>query len=492
MRAPASVRLSLLLSLIALFLPGSLSRQAFAQWSGAARDTLTHDSFRDENTPQSLVVDTSNTLHVIWERANAGTGWRIFYAHGRAASWTPPVEVGDSSLASYNPALAVEHNTGIPVVAYQASYGLSDEIMVATDSASVWHRTRLTINGTRDLSPTIAVDGSNNTHVAWIGQDSSLSWKIFYAATIGGIWRVQLLSGSSLGGFGSGAAPFLAASPSGVAHIFYRGGDYPDYHIHYATNAHPGDSAWSYEIITTPNGADYTSAATIDAQGTLHLLASGNDGFGFPPHAYYLKKTSGGTWSTPELANPGGTGSGVSLVLDRFGKAHVTWDEVSGNIITGNLYYATNRTGAWSSSPVQTDAQTYNGVLVIDGTGRGHLVAYNGATFPTQEIIVFHSNGTLTGFDQEPPRPGAMVLHQNYPNPFNPGTRIDYRLAERSTIRVRVCDILGREVVSLTNGPEDAGEHSVYFDGSNLASGVYVYTLRSSSSVLSRRMLLLR
>ena len=128
MRAPASVRLSLLLSLIALFLPGSLSRQAFAQWSGAARDTLTHDSFRDENTPQSLVVDTSNTLHVIWERANAGTGWRIFYAHGRAASWTPPVEVGDSSLASYNPALAVEHNTGIPVVAYQASYGLSDEI----------------------------------------------------------------------------------------------------------------------------------------------------------------------------------------------------------------------------------------------------------------------------------------------------------------------------------------------------------------------------
>ena len=492
MRSSRSARLFQLFLLIAMSLPGPLSPHVFAQWSGATRDTLTHDSFRDENTPQSLVVDNSGTLHVVWQRANAGSGWRVFYTRGTAGSWMPREEVGDSLLASFHPSLAVEQSTGIPWVAYQASWGQSDEIMVATDSATAWHRTRLTTNGTPDLSPTIAVDNNNKVHVAWIGQDSSLTWKMVYATNIEGSWKVQLLSGSALGGFGSGAAPCLVVGPSGIAHIFYRGGDYPDYHIDHATNSRPGDSTWSYEIVTTPNGADYTAAATIDAQATLHLLASGNDGFGFPPHAYYMKKASGSSWTSPELANPGGTGSGVSLVLDRFGKAHITWDEVSGNIITGNQYYATNRTGTWSIASVQTDQQTYDGVLGIDAVGRGHLLAYNGATFASQEIIVFHSAATLTGLEEASPQPGAVSLHQNYPNPFNPGTRISYRLTGRSNVSMKVYDVLGGEVESLIRGFQEAGEHTVYFDGSNHASGVYVYTLQCNSSLLMRRMLLLK
>lgn len=478
----------LLFSLSAIF-----SSKGLAQWIGATRDTLTDDLFRDENSSQCIACDNSNTLHVVWQRANSGSGWRVFYGRGGATPWSTPIEVGDSSLTSFHPALAVESGTGTPWVVYQASYATSDEIVIAKDSTSAWGRTRLTNNTTPDFSPTIAIDPSNKVHLAWIGQDASSNWKIVYATNLNGNWQTQLLTGSSLGGFGSGAAPFIAVTQSGVAHIFYRGGDYPDYHIHHATNSLPGDTAWSFEIVTTPNANDFTSSAVIDTQGTLHLLASGNDGFGFPPHAYYTQKVLGGSWSSPELANPGGTGNGGSLIIDRFGKAHITWDEVNGNIITGNLYYATNKSGAWTSVPVQLDNQTYSGVLTVDGMRRGHILAYNGATFPMQEIIVIHSNGVLTGLDEDEVKaPVRFTLYQNHPNPFNPTTAIQFALGTAGQTSLQVFDLLGRDVGTLVNESKLPGMYTVIFDGARLASGVYYYRLQVDGHVDVKKLILLR
>ena len=87
-------------------------------------------------------------------------------------------------------------------------------------------------------------------------------------------------------------------------------------------------------------------------------------------------------------------------------------------------------------------------------------------------------------------------LSQNYPNPFNPTTMISFSVpGSVVTSRVtslRVYDVLGREVVTLVNEAMFPGEYMVAFDGSNLASGVYVYRLFVDGSVFSRKMLLLR
>jgi hypothetical protein len=74
-------------------------------------------------------------------------------------------------------------------------------------------------------------------------------------------------------------------------------------------------------------------------------------------------------------------------------------------------------------------------------------------------------------------------LEQNYPNPFNQTTVISYQLSAVSLVSLRVYDIAGREVAELVNDTQKVGEHTVKWNTSNLASGVYFYRLVTKSSL---------
>ena len=83
-------------------------------------------------------------------------------------------------------------------------------------------------------------------------------------------------------------------------------------------------------------------------------------------------------------------------------------------------------------------------------------------------------------------------LEQNYPNPFNPSTKINYTLAERSIVTLKVYDVLGNEVATIVNTTQEAGKHSVNFDASQLSSGLYIYTIKTGNFTSSRKMMLLK
>ena len=73
-------------------------------------------------------------------------------------------------------------------------------------------------------------------------------------------------------------------------------------------------------------------------------------------------------------------------------------------------------------------------------------------------------------------------LYQNFPNPFNPSTLIKYSLSNNSNVKLIVYNSLGQTVKVLVNSPQSAGSHEINFDASNLASGVYFYTLYTGST----------
>jgi hypothetical protein len=79
-----------------------------------------------------------------------------------------------------------------------------------------------------------------------------------------------------------------------------------------------------------------------------------------------------------------------------------------------------------------------------------------------------------------------------YPNPFNPSTKIAYSIPERGNVILKVYDILGREIVQLVNEVKESGNYQVTFDGGNLNSGVYFYTIESGKYRESKKLLLVK
>ena len=73
--------------------------------------------------------------------------------------------------------------------------------------------------------------------------------------------------------------------------------------------------------------------------------------------------------------------------------------------------------------------------------------------------------------------PGKFSLKQNYPNPFNPSTTIKYSNAHSGEVKIKVIDILGREVIVLNAGYQEGGEHQVKFNPNGIPSGTYFYSL---------------
>ncbi len=93
---------------------------------------------------------------------------------------------------------------------------------------------------------------------------------------------------------------------------------------------------------------------------------------------------------------------------------------------------------------------------------------------------------------EETELPGSFALRQNYPNPFNPATQIEYTVPATSRITLEVFDVLGRSVAMLVDGQQAAGTHTVQFDASHLASGLYLYRLTAGSQVQVKKMMLLK
>ncbi len=85
-----------------------------------------------------------------------------------------------------------------------------------------------------------------------------------------------------------------------------------------------------------------------------------------------------------------------------------------------------------------------------------------------------------------------FALFQNYPNPFNPSTLINFQIPVNGQVFLNVYDMLGREVAVLVNGPIQAGYHQITFDAKNLSSGMYIYRLKAGSTVITRKLTLIK
>ena len=119
----------------------------------------------------------------------------------------------------------------------------------------------------------------------------------------------------------------------------------------------------------------------------------------------------------------------------------------------------------------------------------GNLISFGNA--PDIGIHEYSSSTDIT-------RDGESVLNkfsleQNYPNPFNPTTVVSYQLSAVSQVQLIVYNTLGQKVRTLVNRRQEAGSYSVTFDATDMASGIYIYQLKTQGGFMSaKKMMLIR
>ncbi len=78
--------------------------------------------------------------------------------------------------------------------------------------------------------------------------------------------------------------------------------------------------------------------------------------------------------------------------------------------------------------------------------------------------------------------PTEFNMSQNYPNPFNPSTEISFSLPVEANVALRVYNVIGQEMATITDAAFQAGVHKVSFNASELASGLYIYRLEAKGA----------
>ena len=136
--------------------------------------------------------------------------------------------------------------------------------------------------------------------------------------------------------------------------------------------------------------------------------------------------------------------------------------------------------------------------LVKDGEG---IFCFNAGTvdgvWTMQGCNIYATNSyfapLVTRIKNDIKQPNGFILHQNYPNPFNPGTTIKYALPTAGYITISIYNVLGEEIRELVSENQSAGNYELYFNASDLTSGIYIYRLKTSTGFSnSRKMLLIK
>jgi hypothetical protein len=439
---------------------------ADAQFTGASFDTLTHNSDRDEVSAQHFDIDNTGSLYIVYQRADTAGGWNLFFRKRiQGFSWEPEVSV--STQKGFNPALAVNKITGTSYVAYESDASVNKEIVLCSDSGGVWNCSTVSTSLLDDIYPSVAVDTGGSIHLAWIGTDSAGAYKIMYATNASGTWNIQELTASQLGQFGSGAAPQIATDEQGAAHIVYRGGNSGSYKIHHAFNTTIGGTIWGYDYITTPNAEDFSAAITVGKDTVVRVLISGNDGFGFPNHAYFVTKPyTAVAFDTAMAIAPGFSGTVGDIFTDSLYVSHFVLNEVSGNIYTGNVIYATDVFA--TGSLALNSADTYNANFVLDRDLHGFISAYQGNTFATEEVIVYGYIYPLNGISTIKNSSAFASVYLS-----SDGLHIKFMHDFKGEITLSSMD---GKMIKLQGSDFSAGQEIVE---NNLAAGIYIIDLSS-------------
>jgi len=162
------------------------------------------------------------------------------------------------------------------------------------------------------------------------------------------------------------------------------------------------------------------------------------------------------------------------------------------NPIGGGYFYTATDVNSYSQFTIpiiylSSGAPDSAGISIMIGPilnpHAGSVFYVDDLSFPGNATSIYNNNSQASLiFD----------MKQNYPNPFNPSTTIEYQIPRSSHVSLVVYDVLGNQVATVVNEIKPAGNYSVNFTATNLASGIYFYKIKAGNYVQTKKLIILK
>ena len=125
----------------------------------------------------------------------------------------------------------------------------------------------------------------------------------------------------------------------------------------------------------------------------------------------------------------------------------------------------------------------------FDGDGDNDLAVANSGSI---DVSILKNLSVQLSAGGNSTTPFHFQLLHNYPNPFNAQTLISYELQLESDVTIDIYDLLGRKVVTLSDGIQPAGNHQMTGNAGGHPSGIYFYKIKAGNFAATAKMVLLK
>ncbi len=354
----------------------------------------------------------------------------------------------------------------------------------------------------------LTLDPSGNPHISYY---DSINYNLKYARWDGSSWQIEIVDEpGNVGRYTS-----IALDSSGNPHISYHGSGDLKY-------ARWDGSAWQIETVdSSGNVYKYTSLA-LDHSGNPHISYCDYS------HDLEYARWDGSSWEIETVDTEGEVGQYTSLALDSSNNPKISyyyrtnrnrtssdlkyayWDPDASGIDDLSLFVEVADEGVLLSWSIVGDEPA--SVNVLRGTGSNEtlhpLCELNGSATSWLDVSVeagveYAYYLEVTELDNTVSRfgpsevfvPGVvreLALSDPYPNPADKSQTIRYELTRDGTISLNIYDLSGRLVETLVSGEQTAGRHSVSWNSSASATGVYLLRLEAEGETLTKRAVISR
>lgn len=439
--------------------------------------------FINDNT--GFAVGLQGTLR---KTTNAGTTW--------VQKSSPVTSQNFSGIAvSGNIALAVTDNFG--------------QIIRSTDLGETWNTvtvsTTLGMTSVRFVSPATAFI-TGYTGLILKSTDAGLTWFRIPSSTASNIYDLYFPTPNSAFAVGDGGM-VLHSDNSGT----YLSGT-----VKYNDNQQlvTGARVFALKLNKATNEVIVLGSAQVQANGTYaipnlppdttYIAAYPNSTLDFVP-TYYPSTID---WENAVTVVPNGSVNNININVFRINNSSST-GLISGgvyrsvvadtNVVDYAVVYAKSG-GMFKSFASSISNGDYDMKNLINATYEIHAsrLGYQSRTFQythnnnTDSLNIFMSPFVVGVSQGGSIVPSAYELKQNYPNPFNPTTKISYNIPKGSFVKLNIYDITGRLMNQLVSNFQNAGSYTADFNGVNLSSGIYFYTIEAGDFRATKKMMLLK